>query len=253
MERWVRSAATPPPAAALGDDPAPSEALAGSLPEGPRRARPTGRRHVRHRCRGAPSPQTGLADEPADDEGRQGRRVRFAEGRTSQFDRKPPSFRPRVADTFARSHSRPDVDEATTDDDTATPLPGADGAGNAGSAAGAPDSAAPRPGATQRETMSRTEDRPDKAVRQTGNRFRPLINRMASRTRPSHPVAIPSRFELPRPVRFSLPCHGTLRRFLSTTILAARESSTIQGIKDQSRHRRYERLPRQRLRSNQRG
>ena len=110
----------PAPAAALGDDPAPSEALAGSLPEGSQ-ASPTDPAPLSGGA--APSPQTGLADEPADDEGRHGRRVRFVAGRTSQFVRKPPSFRPRVADTFARSHGRPDVDSVSASSDDAEPVP----------------------------------------------------------------------------------------------------------------------------------
>ena len=225
---------SPAPVAALGDGPAPSDALAGSLPGGSQASPtdsllgPTDSTPAPLSGGATPSSQTGLADEPADDEGRQGRRVRFAAGRTSQFVRKPPSFRPRVADTFARSHSRPDGDEAATDDDTATPLPGADGFGNAGSAAGAPYNAAPLPGATQPKTVSRTEDRPDKVVMQAGNRFR-TSDQPDGVAHPSRPLPIPSRFHLPRPVRLSLPCHGTLRRFLSTPILAAGESVNQPG------------------------
>jgi hypothetical protein len=118
---------SPAPAAALGDDPAPSEALAGSLPEGSQ-ASPTD--PLPGPTESAPAPlssgatpptQTGLADEPADDERRPVRRVRFAEGKPSQFVRNPPRFRPRAADTFARSHSRPDVYSVSASGDDAEP------------------------------------------------------------------------------------------------------------------------------------
>ena len=118
---------SPAPVAALGDDPAPGDALAGSLPGGSQ-ASPTDSLLGQTDSAPAPlsggatpSPQTGLADEPADDQGRQGRRVRFAAARTSQFVRKPPSFRPRVADTFVRSHSRPEVYSVRASGDDAEP------------------------------------------------------------------------------------------------------------------------------------
>jgi hypothetical protein len=107
---------SPAPVAALGCGPAPSDPIAESVLDGSpaslsdsllgqtdgASASPSG---------GAtPSRKSGLAEEPADDEGQQRRRPSFVYGRTSQFARKPPSFRPRVADAFAPSHSRPDVD-----------------------------------------------------------------------------------------------------------------------------------------------
>ena len=98
---------------ALDGGPAPSEALAGSLPGGSQ-ASPTDPLVGQTESAPAPlsggslmpSPETGLADEPGDDPERHGRKVRFVYGRTSQFARKRPSFDPGVADTFARSPSR---------------------------------------------------------------------------------------------------------------------------------------------------
>ena len=79
----VDSGDSPAPVAALGGGPAPSDALAGSLPGGSQ-ASPTDSLLGQTDSAPAPlsggatpSPQTGLADEPADDQGRQGRRQRF--------------------------------------------------------------------------------------------------------------------------------------------------------------------------------
>ncbi len=117
------------PVAATGGGLAPSDSLAASLPEGSQASATDSLADQTDSASAPPSgsatlcPETGLADEPADDEGRPERRVRFVDGRTSQFVRKPPSFRPRAADTFARNHSRPDVDSVSGSSDDAEPVP----------------------------------------------------------------------------------------------------------------------------------
>jgi hypothetical protein len=114
-----KSPDSPTPVAALGGDPAPSDSLARSLPE----VSQTSLTDPASLSSGAASsPQTRRADEPADGEGRQGRGQRFVNGRTAQFVRKPPSFRPRLADTFARSYSRPDVYSVSVSGDDADPV-----------------------------------------------------------------------------------------------------------------------------------
>jgi hypothetical protein len=118
------SGASPALAAALGGGPAPSDALAGSLPGGPQ-VSATDALVGQSDSPAAPlsggaasSPKTGLADQV----GRQRARQRLAEGRTVRFSRKPPSFPPRLADTFARSHSGPDVDSVSESGDDADPM-----------------------------------------------------------------------------------------------------------------------------------
>src|SRR5262249_33430947 len=91
----------------LGSGPVPSDSPVDSLPQrsepGPTDSLPERTDNASAPPSGGatPSPQTGLADEPAIDRWQQGRTQRFAHRATAQFVRKPPSFRPRVADAFA--------------------------------------------------------------------------------------------------------------------------------------------------------